>query len=305
MLNQIYKGTIKRKCLRRFIKRFFRKRYESINKDYIDVKLKLALYALMCHYRDFDPHKKNFDTISIQTKIGCNYSCLFCPANKSGLNLYGGAKEGTGMDIGLFKNIIEQLSELDFKGRISPDLMNEPLLDKRLPELIFLTRKKCPKAFLFIQTNGSLLDEKLAIELIEAGIDEIYVNDYTKDSLILNRLAKISLDKRYKARITLEKRSFNEGLSNRAGNINLYPYLKRPIKLPCVKPFRQMSIAYDGRAILCCQDWQFMQVMGDAKKEALLDIWTNEIYEKVRDNLKKFNRINNTLCAKCDFSGLW
>lgn len=306
MINRIFKITIKRKNMRRFIRRFVRARYESVSEGRLDIKLAVAHKLLSRFlYRNFNARRKIFDAIQIQTNVGCNYSCPFCPANKPGLNLYGGAPNGAKMDLALFKHIIAQLSELRFSGGITPFLMNEPLLDKGLPELIYIIREKCPQAFLFIQTNGSLLDENLARELIKAGIDEIYVNDYREDDLIEDRIANMSLGKKYRIHITLEKRSFNEKLSNRAGNAYSSSIFKEPLRIPCIKPFNQMYITYNGLAILCDQDWQFEQVMGDAKSETLLDIWANEKYEKYRANLRNHNRANNYLCAKCDYGGLW
>lgn len=306
MFNRIFKIIIKIKNTRRFIRRFLRTRYESVNEGHFNIKLVVAHKLLSCFlYRNFNARRKIFDAIQIQTHTGCNYNCPFCPANKPGLNLYGGASNGAKMDLDLFKHLIDQLSELGFKGRVSPYLMNEPTIDERLPELVYIIRKKCPRAFLFIQTNGSLLDENLTRELIKAGIDEIYINDYREDDLIEDRIANMFLGKKYRIHITLEKRSFNEKLSNRAGNAYSSGIFKEPLRIPCIKPFNQIYITYNGLAILCCQDWQFKQVMGDAKRETLLDIWRNEKYEKYRTKLRSYNRASNYLCAKCDYGGLW
>ena len=205
----------------------------------------------------------------------------------------------------LYEFIAGQLSELKFKGRVSLCAMNEPLMDDRMAELVRLMREKCPLSFIFIQTNGLLLNKELAIKLIEAGIDEIYINDYTENSVILKRLAGILSDMKYRRYFTFEKRSSKERLSNRAGNVQLYDCPEEPVKLPCVKPFRQIFIGYDGRVILCCQDWQFTQIMGDSSKEPLMDIWLNGNYRKIRRELINSIRSGNHLCAKCDFSGLW
>jgi MoaA/NifB/PqqE/SkfB family radical SAM enzyme len=282
-----------------------RTRYDSVRQNNFDITLSFAYHVVMNIYRHFDAKKNLFDTISIQTQTGCNYSCPTCPANKRGLRLYGGAAQGTKMDIVLFKNIIEQLSEVGFRGRISPYLMNEPLMDARLGDFVSIIKKKCPQAFVFIQTNGSLLNKKLIMDLINAGVDELYVNDYREDHAIVNLLNTMPLDKKYRNHITVEKRFLNENLSNRAGNVSFSYTLEEPLAIPCVKPFRQLCITYDGHAILCCQDWQFTQIVGDVTKETLLDIWTNEMYESIRHNLKNRNRFNNALCVQCDFSGLW
>jgi len=305
MFNRMYRATVGMKSLRRFIKKFLRKRYSSVNNNHPNLDLYIIYRFLMGLYEDFEAKRKIFDTICIQTYVGCNYNCPFCPANKPKLNLYGGALQGAKMEMGLYKFIVGQLSELKFRGRISLAAMNEPLMDERIVELVSLIRKKCPLSFIFIQTNGSLLNKDLAIELVKAGIDEIYVNDYTKNSVILDRLLGILSDRKDERHFTFEKRSFKEKLSNRAGNIQLYDCLRESIKLPCVKPFRQMFITYNGQTILCCQDWQFTQIMGDSSKERLLDIWFNGNYRRIRQDLKDSNRANNSLCAKCDFSGLW
>ncbi|MBI4651995.1 SPASM domain-containing protein [Candidatus Desantisbacteria bacterium] len=243
-----------------------------------------------------------FSSIQIQTKTGCNYSCRFCPANKDLVNLYGGESNYAKMSIELFEDIICQLSKMKFSGRISPYLMNEPLLDGRLPRFVAITKNKCPNAFIFIQTNGKLLNKKMLVELVDAGIDEIYVNDYTENGIILKLLINMDIPRRYRERLTLEKRSLDEKLTNRAGNI----FVSNKIyNVPCLKPFKQMFITFNGIAVLCCQDWQFLQQMGDVKKGSLMSIWNNHAYKMIRNNLGKSQRAFNVLCSRCDSSGLW
>lgn len=305
MFNRVSLATLKRKRMRRSMRRFLRARYESVDMRHLDAGMIFAHRVLKGLYRSFDPGNKCFDVVSIQTKTGCNYSCPFCPGNKPGRGLYGGAPPGAEMDPAILKDIAGQLSRSGFRGRISPDLLNEPLMDERLVEFVSILKRGCPRAFLFIQTNGSLLDRSLIMELIDAGMDEIYVNDYTEGHVVLDRLASMPLGKGYRAHITPEGRSFKERLSNRAGNVGIYPVPGEPLRIPCIKPFRQISIAYDGKAILCCQDWQFSQVMGDLSGETLLGIWAGEKYVRVRNGLLNSDRANNALCARCDFSGLW
>lgn len=305
MLNRIFKNTVRMKYARCSVRKFFRKNYDIASADSLNMELKITHYILMNLYKSSGVKRRIFNAIQIQTYAGCNLSCPFCPANKPGVNLYGGALPGEKIDFALFKNIANQLSALKFKGRITLSLMNEPLIDERLPDLTSLVRGKCPDAFLHISTNGSLLNEKLAIELIKAGIDEMYVNDYTNDNLVLKRLSGMSLSKKYKSHITAEKRSLTEILTNRAGNVKIYPSLQEPLRIPCVRPFGQMFVAFDGRVIQCCQDWEFTQIMGDTKKETLLDIWNNETYCKLRNKLRNFDRAGNCLCSKCNFGGLW
>ena len=66
------------------------------------------------------------------------------------------------MPVEIYHRIINQLQAINYAGRISPYLMNESLLDKRLPELLAYTRAHCPESWIAINTNGDALSEALA-----------------------------------------------------------------------------------------------------------------------------------------------
>jgi MoaA/NifB/PqqE/SkfB family radical SAM enzyme len=107
--------------------------------------------------------------IQIQTQTGCNARCIFCPNGKTSKKLSMGK-----MDRDLFYKIINEAVKYPVQ-RISPYLMNEPLLDKRLPELIsYISKKKNPKTRIKINSNASCLDEELGAKLIESGLDRLH-----------------------------------------------------------------------------------------------------------------------------------
>jgi MoaA/NifB/PqqE/SkfB family radical SAM enzyme len=77
------------------------------------------------------------------------------------------------MDAALFHKIVDQLIEGGVQ-RISPYLMNEPLLDRRLPDLIaYVEKRKRPGQFVKINSNGALLDETMAKRLLDSGLDRL------------------------------------------------------------------------------------------------------------------------------------
>ena len=116
-----------------------------------------------------------FTRIQIQTVSWCNRNCAFCPSGKIPV-----AK--TFMPLELYHRVIDQLRALNFNGRISPYLMNESLLDKRLPELIAYARQQCPESWIAINTNGDALSESLIKRLFEAGLNCMDVNAYDDTS---------------------------------------------------------------------------------------------------------------------------
>jgi radical SAM superfamily enzyme YgiQ (UPF0313 family) len=106
--------------------------------------------------------------IMIQTISGCNARCEFCP--------YPYIKEQLPyekMNWDIFADIIDECSRHKNIRVIMPYLMNEPLLDKELPEKITYIKKRVPWAKVHILTNGSLLDQDFALGLIKSGIDWI------------------------------------------------------------------------------------------------------------------------------------
>lgn len=264
----------------------------------------LRKYSLMAcghmargRYRHFDPNSKLFTVIEIQTKTGCNYSCPFCPQNKEGIEL----PKGT-MEIELYERIISELSALEFSGTIGFGGMDEPLLDERLVEFVSIARKQCPEATIGVTTNGSLLNKDLIEALVNAGANLITVNDYTKRQVITQDIKNMKLSNVYRKRLSIFKRSFSEKATNRAGNVLGGKIPPSPPRLFCTRPFRRMYISYNGKAVICCQDYKQEEIMGDASESSLLEIWCNEKCASLRTQLLGLNRAG-FICERCDFAG--
>jgi len=108
--------------------------------------------------------------ILLETVAGCNAKCVFCP------NGNGSSKIPPGrMDWELFRKIIDESTAHSIR-RISPYLMNEPLLDRDIGKKIkYIAESRGLDSFLIkINTNASLLDEEMAQSLIESGLDRIH-----------------------------------------------------------------------------------------------------------------------------------
>ena len=105
----------------------------------------------------------------IQTISGCNASCVFCPHQKTALKIPAKRK----MDRKLFEKIVDELIDGPVM-RISPYLMNEPMLDSELPQHIaYITKRKKRDQFTKINSNGGLLNEKMGRALLDSGLDRL------------------------------------------------------------------------------------------------------------------------------------
>ena len=68
----------------------------------------------------------------------------------------------------------------------------------------------------------------------------------------------------------------------------------------CVLPFRDMSIWADGRAVLCCDDWNETHVVGDLNTQSLAEIWNGEPLHKARALHMAGRGADLEICSKCN-----
>ena len=109
--------------------------------------------------------------IQIQTQSGCNADCQFCPNHSTRGKISMGR-----MDEEMFHRIIDEAVKHPVR-RISPYLMNEPLADDRLPDLIrYITDRKHIITHTKINTNAAFLTESMGERLIESGLDRLHVS---------------------------------------------------------------------------------------------------------------------------------
>lgn len=66
----------------------------------------------------------------------------------------------------------------------------------------------------------------------------------------------------------------------------------------CIQPFSNIVISYDGKIGMCCGDFDFDLIMGDAKKERLVEVYNNKIYKKIRKRFL-FKEFDKTFCKGC------
>jgi radical SAM protein with 4Fe4S-binding SPASM domain len=236
-----------------------------------------------------------FNQIQIMTKSGCNLKCSFCPNN------YLPETDHEMEDI-VFEKIINELLQLEYSGRITLYLMNEPFRDSRLPQLVETTRNACPNARINIITNGVLPTHEDMKELFDCGLTDADISCYTNFTWDKWRRFKLSNN------LNTNAMNFNVpdlprylGMNNRGGNV---PGIGSPSKVGvgyCDRPFVQMYINSQGQSILCCSDYKYEVIMGDVKDNTLMEIWNNSKYEQYRNSLQNKIRKGLTLCERCNF----
>ena len=77
-----------------------------------------------------------------------------------------------------------------------------------------------------------------------------------------------------------------------------YPNLIRS-KVPCRLPFSSPFFTYDGKATLCCRDYNEELVVGDIMTSSLQEIWDGEEAEKIRTQHHHPETLAINSCQNC------
>jgi radical SAM protein with 4Fe4S-binding SPASM domain len=228
-----------------------------------------------------------FSSTNIETFGKCNRRCSFCFNSRR----FPQREEGV-MEWGLWKKIVDELSSINFAGRISPHHYGEPLLDKRLATMVNYAREKCKHASIVVYTNGDLLNEPILRELIIRGADWLLVTDYEEVPQVRLR----ELQEKYPYWIRLR-----HGVcpSNKAGLI--FERSNRMVHEPCLRPSSQLVINWKGEVLLCCNDYYGKRVFGDVNEETVLDVWNSADFVEIRRKLREYDgRKEVDICRECD-----
>ncbi len=137
-----------------------------------------AEYLKYHYFTNFTPSFPQI--IQVQTQYGCNARCVFCPMGRESNQIKGK------MDNATFERIVEEAVRYNVKV-LSPYLQNDPLVDRSMHERVEIIRSirgKKPFPRTKIITNGGLLTEERAHDLIKAGLEHIVFSVHGVDKQI-------------------------------------------------------------------------------------------------------------------------
>jgi len=106
------------------------------------------------------------DRMYIESTNHCNLGCIMCPTGLKTITRPKGF-----MDFDLFKRIVDEMAP--HVKSTTLHIWGEPLMHPRIFDMIEYCRRRGLRSE--ISTNATLLDQRKARRLIEAGLDEIYL----------------------------------------------------------------------------------------------------------------------------------
>lgn len=229
----------------------------------------------------------------------CNGICPFCPVNVNELQ-----RPYHKMTENLFRKIIDDLAQMDYRGNISLYSNNEPFLDERIIEFHEYAYDKLPKAKHCLFTNGSLLTLD-KFKAIIPYLDYLHIDNYNDDKLVNEKLRPVydylESHKELYEKVNFAFRMQNEVLSSRGGQAPN----KKNVRLSgsettlCLLPWRMMVVRPDGKVSLCCNDALGKYTLGDLNETTISEIWNSDCYEQIRKKMLRGRKKLN-LCNMCD-----
>lgn len=74
---------------------------------------------------------------------------------------------------------------------------------------------------------------------------------------------------------------------------------------PCAQLWKNIVVMWDGKVVLCCVDMEGEFIIGDLSKNTILEVWSGEKLNEIRELFKKRLKDKITICKKCDIHEGW
>jgi radical SAM protein with 4Fe4S-binding SPASM domain len=291
----------------------------------------------LCFYNNFMKKRmKQFNDVPFRVMVEnsniCNLTCTFCPHKAMK------RKQGV-MGDSLFEKILGQCKSFGV-DYVTIYGFGEPLIDPSFCRKVDLAKKR-GLSRVTTNTNGLLLNEVVAENLIKSGLDEIYVSvdantpeTYQKvrnsnrfsvvEGNIRSLIRKRHEIGRKNPTVTLsyveselnkhETRDFVSKwqgivncisiskIHNWTGDILIKSNAGYRMRDPCRLLWTDMVINWDGKVPLCCNDYENSVTFGDLNLNSLEAIWSGQKMKWAR-GLHTKRRFNKiSACRNCTYN---
>lgn len=107
----------------------------------------------------------------------CNFRCGFCPCGGAHKEVWSEEKKINVMPYELYRKVIDDMAEFPDKLKtLRLYKEGEPLINRRLPDMIHYARRKNVMNKVDFTTNGYLMEKDMVLALMDAGVDRINIS---------------------------------------------------------------------------------------------------------------------------------
>lgn len=264
--------------------------------------------------------------ITIEVTNRCGAKCIMCPREKMTQNL-------EVMPFEVYKKTVDDafncgVELIDLCG------YGDVFLDKNLIEKVKYTKKINPKSQVYISTTGNAMIEKYHEDILEyVDILKLSIYGVTKD-IYENVMGGIKFEKSYKNINSFLSKDKNKKVFT-IGNFILmkenkhqmeewisywepklsevyvwkphnyvdgrnYRKIDKLTQSTCGRPLEgPLNIAVNGKAHVCCFDYNKEMVVGDINKQSISEILNSKEMKSIQLKHKE-NDFKDLICENCD-----
>ena len=265
-------------------------------------------------------------SVQIELTEGCTLACSFCGIN--------GIREKPGGFKFMSKDTIEHLAKLlsnaaaadGWNPRLEFAMHGEPTMHRNLCEFILTIRHAMPRSYMLLLTNGSGLSSGNVTDkvdtVMDSGLNTLGIERYSWSKFWKPILSEYkgfypvrrypeerdaNPHKRHKGQFIVFIQDIAEASKGTHSKLTTHcgtglPPVQDPLLQRCARPFRELSIRWDGSVALCCNDWRGHYRCGNINRVNSLEaIWNGKAFDAARRELYRGNRhMLPNVCAKCD-----
>jgi len=253
---------------------------------------------------DSDNPLSSILTIELNTTELCNRTCVFCPRYNP--EVY--PNRNLNMSVEDAESIAKNLSNHNYKGKISYSGYSENFINKKFVDIISVMRKHLKDNLFECNTNGDFLKKEKIGKFFESGLDLLYINLYDgieQREKFEDIMSDID-DSKYKYRAHYSQDDYGLFVNNRGGNIDWLGFDESDIESlkgkPCHYPFYKLFVDWNGDVLFCSNDWGKEIIVGNLVKEKLFDVWFSDKMYEIRKKLSKGDR-DFSPCKNCSVNG--
>lgn len=253
--------------------------------------------------------------INIESSTYCNAKCTFCPRSDM-------TRRGGEMSDELFHKIIKEGKEMGVTTYY-PFLNGEPFMFPRIWEWLDYMEKE--GVTVNLHSNMELCDVDRLLKYKNIGYVNCSLNAINEDTYnkvmrgpdfknVKKNIDDLLKKAKFKVQVSFVMSEENIGdlaefqkkygkkttasFANWTGDKES-KYGKKGKRKPCQTIFQHMYILWDGRVIPCCMDYDGKQIMGDANKQSLQEIWESSKW--FRDKHKRYE-FDAPICENCNYN---
>lgn len=264
------------------------------------------------------------NAVQIELSEGCNLRCAVCGLN----GIRGKDNDYKFMAQSTLQTLMEQMVKLKWNPRIEFAMHGEPSMHPDFAGMIKVVRDAAPKYHIMMTSNGGGFLRKpgpLASvrAVFAAGLNTLALDDYENAKLVpkIREAVRDNLEGvdvfeypenpdgnphgRHRGKklvfiqdlITATKGTHSH-VNNHAGTgapPNEQGHGKR-----CAKPFRELSVRWDGSVAVCCNDWRGIYQCGNVVEDGLDEVWNGKAMGAARVALYGGHRELIDVCSGCD-----